>query len=54
MTTLPAPIQAAQQLLDEYHAELMAGGEPHYPHEAERIVKEYLGRIGEEVGCSRS
>jgi len=35
----PSIERTAQIMLDEYHAQMRAGGEPHFPHWADDIVR---------------
>lgn len=49
MTTIPAHVSGAVDLLNEYHADLLAGGEPHYPHEAAQIVAAYQETLTRQI-----
>ena len=45
MTALPAAISSALALLREYEEAYERGEEPEFPHEAERVVREFEMRL---------
>lgn len=49
MTTIPAHVSGAVDLLREYGDELLRGGEPHYPSEAAQIVADYQESLTRQI-----
>lgn len=46
---IPAAVAGALDLLNEYHEANFGGGEPHYPHEAARIVDAYQETLTRQI-----